>query len=88
MHVYKYQLQDTLQQTVNLSVGAKILSVHEQYGSLCLWALVDADLPTSPRVIEIYGTGHVVPAGKREFIGTVVTMGGRLVWHVFELFET
>lgn len=38
---------------------------------------------------QVYGTGHPIPfsVGGREHRATVVTPGGRLVWHVLEITE-
>lgn len=61
---------------------AEILSAQLQGNGLCIWALVNPNNSTQARSIEIYGTGHDVPDGRREFIGTV--QPGALVFHVFE----
>ena len=42
------------------------------------------------RKIEVFGTGKPVselPMAGRNFLGTVQTAGGALVWHVFEKIE-
>jgi hypothetical protein len=83
--VWKYQLKITDVQTIWLPVGATILSVGMQYGSPTMWALVDPTRANSKREIRIAGTGHVVPqSDASRFIGTLITEGGALVWHVFE----
>jgi hypothetical protein len=83
--VFKYPLA-SIEQTVALPSGARILCVQAQSGALCLWALVDTDNPTVDRTFRVYGTGHALPSdfGSR-YIGTVQQMNGALVWHVFEL---
>lgn len=83
--IFKYTLEITGNQTVQMPQEARILSVANQNGNLCLWAMVDIDWPPHPRHIEILGTGnHVVQdmGVERTFIGTVLV--DQFVWHVFE----
>jgi hypothetical protein len=64
--------------------GAKILSVQEQNGQICLWVLVEPDAEREIRIIEIAGTG--LPIKIKEswiFIGTVQT--DWFVNHIFEI---
>lgn len=89
MTIWKYPLEIVDRQLVAMPIEATILSVDNQHGTVCLWAMVDPTtslpqlpLPLTNRVIEIFGTGHPMPEGQREFIGTVIM--GALVWHVFE----
>lgn len=87
MKIFKYPLQIVDQQTIMLSVSAKVLSVDNQRGSLCLWALVDPlDGLIAPRRIFVHGTGHDIPVASavsnKQFIGTVLMEP--FVWHVFE----
>jgi len=83
--IWKYELQVTDMQQVEVPKGAKLLSVANQNGALCLWAIVDASKPRETRHIEIIGTGNPVPTDMgvdRKFIGTAVI--NPFVWHVFE----
>lgn len=87
--IFKYPLKLIDIQSVTMPARGTILSVHEQRGQLCIWALVDQEIHASVREIYIVGTGH--PADhindSTRFIGTCVTEGGSLVWHVFERFD-
>ena len=68
--------------------GAELLSVHNQNGFLCLWAVVDPSNKKRPRLIEIIGTGIPIvdlTGLRRKFIGTVLS--DAFVWHVFEQVE-
>lgn len=86
MVIWKYELKLTDRQTVRMPVATDLLSVANQRGSLCLWAMVDPDNPNKvDRDIEIIGTGNPMPHWRRSFIGTVVI--DQFVWHVFERFE-
>ena len=83
--IWKYTLEITDHQKVPMPQCAKILSVANQNGHPCLWAMVDADRPIEQRAIEIIGTGNPVAqvgVDERKFIGTVVIHP--FVWHVFE----
>ena len=78
---YTISLGDT---RIDMPQGAKILAVQFQAGEIALWALVWPHLPMEKRAITIYGTGHPIPAAPGDYIGTVQTLGGALVWHVFD----
>jgi hypothetical protein len=86
MTIYKYPLEITDAQAVQMPLGAKILSVHAQaVDRICLWAIVnESSTDRERREIEIFGTGHNMPSGERVFIGTVLTYRDMYVWHVFE----
>jgi hypothetical protein len=85
-YIYKYPLAPADRQTVELPKGARMLSVGDQGGSVFLWALVNPELPTTNRKIRCIGTGH--PIAKIDpdirFLGTVMLLGGSLVFHFFE----
>lgn len=83
--IWKYELQITDMQQVEMPNGAELLSVANQDGCLCLWAKVDADKQVETRFIEIIGTGNPIAQDMgvdRKFIGTVLM--SPFVWHVFE----
>jgi hypothetical protein len=82
--IYKYPLAIRDEQDVIAPVGARWLSVDEQFGQLCAWALVDPEAPVRPHRFYVVGTGnpadHVL--GKAH-LGTVLQLGDGFVWHVF-----
>ena len=83
--IYKYTLEIPYNHIVEMPQDAQILSVANQDGNLCLWAMGDVDRPSAPRLIETIGTGHPVVQDmgvERRFIGTVLI--NQFVWHVFE----
>lgn len=83
--VYKYPLEVVDEQHVKMPMGAQLLSVQDQNGNLCLWALVDTACALVQRKIRIVGTGNpVVTPGPGCFISTVQQRNGALVWHVFD----
>lgn len=86
--IHKYPLQITDRQIVKMPQLAQILCVQVQHDQICIWAEVETNNPTENVKIGVYGTGNPVePAdpGHRNYIGTVQTYNGNLVWHVFEI---
>jgi hypothetical protein len=83
--IYKYALSLGDFQTLQLCEGARPLHVAEQHGHLCLWAVVDTNLAPASYLIRIAGTGHALPGDLEswKYIGTVHTLGGAFVWHVW-----
>ena len=81
--IFKYPLKLTDTQLVEIPEGAERLTVQLQRDTICLWAIVDIRKQNEVRTVHIVGTGHPVPDGFLEFLGTVQMAGGSLVWHVF-----
>jgi hypothetical protein len=82
--IWKYTLPIDDIVTVSMPRGAQVLSVAEQDGQVCVWALVHSLQAPDPVLFRICGTGHPVGncVGAGDFIGSVVMPNG-LVWHVF-----
>lgn len=79
--IFKYPLEITDRQTINMPGEAQLLTVKMQGGVPCLWAIVETEKPSRPHTIQIFGTGHdATDAGA--YIATFQT--GPLVFHVFE----
>jgi len=90
MTIWKYSLLIESLQPVTMPIGAEILDIQFQHGTLQMWALVNPDKERMHRMIEIIGTGHTAPdlttqGKKRIHLATVQDLGGSLVWHVFEI---
>lgn len=84
--VWKFELT-TGYNTVKMPKDARILSVQNQNGTPCLWALVNPDNPNQERVIEAFGTGHEIYCDMgidRRYLDTVQFHEGSLVVHYFE----
>lgn len=80
--IWKYPLEMSEVQYVEMPHGARILSAGLQGETICLWALVEPDnTPYRNMRIEIRGTGHPVNVIASDFVGTVQI--GVYVWHVF-----
>lgn len=80
--VWKFTLAIEDEQHVPMPQDSQLLHVADQYGHLALWALVEPYEPSVKRRILIRGTGHAIYG--HPHVGTVVTAGGSLVWHVFD----
>lgn len=83
--IYKYEVQVDDLVCIELPKGAQIISaaenVHDRYGSLFFWAIVDTEAPLEERRLAIRGTGH--PLGEvGAFIATC--RNDPFIWHVFE----
>ena len=89
--VYRYELELTDEPAVHMPIGAEVLSVSTERGHLECWALVDVPgLPgheprTELREFRVVGTGNPAPDDLGRFLGTVMELGGALVFHVFEV---
>ena len=88
--ILKYKLHLTWRQALNLSKGAKLLSVQEQAGELTLWAEVAGRIITAETsesvTIYMVGTGHEVPQDAGCYITTIQVQNVTevLVIHVYE----
>lgn len=86
--IWKYLLELTDVQTLEMPEGSIILTTQMQGDTLSLWAITypeRAKRPLQRRTIVIYGTGHTMRTDcEDKFIATVQQAGGSLVWHVFE----
>jgi hypothetical protein len=83
--VYKYNLEWTDRQSIELPLDAQILDVEIQSDEqLKLWALFtpQKNLPFRTRYIRIAGTGHDI---SDDIIWHIKTIHNRqFVWHIFE----
>jgi hypothetical protein len=85
--IHKYTLENIDQQTIEVPLPARILSVIEQNNDIILYAVVDdsEDVPKIPVDISIKGTGDIVEngIGLYTLLGTVKLFDGKEIWHVF-----
>lgn len=82
--IWKFPLAVSAYQYIDMPAGARLLSAQMQGDTLCLWAQVDPDARTEPRLICVLGTGHPILHELGEHLGTFQLFGGTLVFHVFE----
>jgi len=83
--IWKYQLTPspgTAEVAIEMPAGAMVLTVQTQAGQPCLWALVNEEQPLITRRFVIVGTGHPVPDGIGDYIGT--WQNSPFVFHLFD----
>lgn len=85
--IYKYNIPITDVFTLSLPKGARVLAVQEQHGEPFIWCLVKNDAPREDRHFRLAGTGHPIEVLEADlyYIGTWQSLGGTLVWHLFEV---
>ena len=81
--IYKYPIEITDFQILNVPKESKVLTVQVQNGRACLWLKVDPSMPEEEMKVYIFGTGHPMPVLDLDYIGSVQMFGGRGVFHVF-----
>jgi len=84
MTIWKFCLEVTDYQCLDMPRGAHLLSVQTQDGVPQLWAIVDPSAVKENRFILTVGTGNPMPAGCGSFLGTYQLYLGKQVYHVFE----
>lgn len=85
MKIFKYKLEITDHQTIEMPFNASILTVQMQNGSPRLWAIVDETSTSWQKYyFRTYGTGHDLDDDyeTQDYIGTYQVQG--LVFHVFK----
>lgn len=84
--IWKYTMK-THNPTFKIPKGFKVLSIANQYNEIVLYCLVDSNSVEYETVeFEAIGTGweaYDTYFDNKEFIGTVVTHEGSLIWHIF-----
>ena len=85
--IHKFQIEIDDRTTVDIPGLQRIVSIAVQYDKLVLYAIVDlADEAKTSVPIIIKGIGHLFGNVAEEcwvFMGTHITNGGSLVWHVW-----
>jgi len=83
--ILKYPLEIIDNQTIKIPGFVCVMSVIEQRDIVVLYSMVNDTEPTKKLDIRIIGTGNPVDIdiGLYDFIGTVNTNDGRLIWHIF-----
>lgn len=85
MTIWKFPLEVTDEQIIEMPMPGQSLSVQIQDGIPCLWALVNPGSPRCRVRVQTFGTGNPIdedsPLG--QFVGTYQLQGGSLVFHVF-----
>ena len=86
--VFKYPVPTTDTFTILMPKDAQILTVQVQNpttGAVCMWVLVDVDVPQEFRHFRLVGTGYPILESIIKYIGTFQVNDGQLVFHLFEI---
>jgi hypothetical protein len=87
MHtIYKYPLVIKGYQYIDVPLPAIPISVCEQNGDVVIYCIVDPEKETKKVEINIAGTGLPMKFydDNWHFLGTVKTLDGQYMWHVFQ----
>lgn len=79
--IWKFELELTRVQTVEMPASSEIISVQVQRGIICVWAKVSMTASLRPRLIYIFGTGHPILEPVKHLETVQI---GDFVWHVFD----
>lgn len=84
--IWKFRLGAMGYERISMPAGAQLLTVQMQGSEPQLWAVVDTSTPAvEQRTIAIFGTGHPLPVGLGQYLGTIQLHGGSLIFHAFEV---
>lgn len=83
--IWKYVLELTDEQKVEMPSGALILSFQRQGDNLCVWCLIDLSIPKVYRTLRIHGTGHQNIESHERHVASI--QDGSFVWHLFDCGE-
>lgn len=82
--IWKFPLEITDHQTIEVPLGSAPLTVQLQYGQPAAWLVVDPSRESVKFDIECYGTGNPFHGAVEDYLGTVHMSG---VWHFFGHFS-
>lgn len=84
MRIWKWPLEVTGTQTIQMPADAKVLAVQVQDGKPQAWVLVNECADFVERTFATYGTGHPVSSDPGKYVATYQLHDGEMVFHVFE----
>lgn len=85
--IWRFAVEITDEVVLHMPRGARVLAVgppRSVADLLDLWAEVNPKLTLEPRAFAVVGTGRPVPSSGH-YVGTALSDGGLLIWHVYEL---
>jgi len=87
--IFKYKLRfPSVIEDIEFPKGAELLDAQVVDEEIFVWAKVDPEAELETRTIRTLGTGHQVPEDENlKHIGTTQMLGGKLIWHVFEVIK-
>jgi hypothetical protein len=78
--VWKFPLEITDQQVIEVHGIPRVVLVAIQNGTPCIWMEMDTDERKVPMRLYIVGTGHSVPPFTQHVVSF---LDGRFVWHIY-----
>lgn len=86
--IWKFPVDVSDRVALPMPRGAEILTIENQGGAVCIWALVDSEAILVTRKLAFRGTGHPADGlDSSQYVGSVLLNGGALVFHLFDLGE-
>ena len=82
--IWKKVLPNKGQNILHLPEGSELLHVQEQNDNVCLWYCCNPGNPLIERKFAVIHTADMIP-DNAEYIGTSLSISGKLVHHVFEI---
>lgn len=83
--IWKYRLDVADEISVEMPVGAKVLTARDQGDDICVWALVDQDqMQMRAKTFIVVPTGRQIDEAGLRYVGTAYVRGGMLIFHIFE----
>ena len=83
LKIFKYYLQLTDTQTLQMPEGFEVLNVSNEGGRIVFWAEADEEAELLGIDFYVVGTGNELEHPLRVYMGTVQMNG--FVWHVYEI---
>lgn len=81
--IWKFKLSLVDCQVIPVPATYRFLSAQLHWDEICVWVMVNPEMPTANVGIRIYATGEVIPEEPGHYIGTVQQHSGQYVWHLF-----
>ena len=87
--IWKFPLETTDSQEIQMPVGINLLDIQIQYKSPNLWGIVDTEAKKEVRTIKIFGTGSEIPKdfylSEWIYLGSyqILSYSNLLVFHAF-----
>jgi hypothetical protein len=87
--IWKYEIKLEPVQSIDMPIGAEILTLHKQ-GSrredeVYVWCLLDTEKPTETRSFLLVETGEEIHCENCEYVGTLWFLTGTHVVHMVEI---
>lgn len=92
--IHKYPIKMSADFDVVMPEAHKVIHIGRQGSGVdpdagtFMWVEVDNETEVRPFAFAVVGTGHTIPGGMTEHVGTWIEHGGFFVWHLYENVQT